>query len=218
MISGQKGIAQYFRSPNGDGVWYYRCTAVGLLVLAFVWPLSAQSKSDVTVLVSIHLRDNTPIEPGFAGYNVALMSVAFGYRDPRWIAQVRRLGPGWLRYPAGTRSEAFDWTTGASHQSWVDTVSRSFSPEVQADFRETLQDTMEVLAAKGGEHLDEAAMLARTARARGLIVCVNVFTDTPISAKQFAAYVKRHGIPVSHGNSVTSHISTPNSGPLLRRM
>jgi hypothetical protein len=39
-------------------------------------------------------------------------------------------------------------------------------------------------------------MLARTAGARGLIVCVNVFTDTPASAKQFATYVKRHGINV----------------------
>jgi len=196
MIEGQKAIAQFFRGTKADGVWYFRCAAMALLLLAFVRPSSAQSKSDATVLVSIHSRANTPIEPGFAGYNVAMMSVALGYRDPRWIAQVRRLGPGWLRYPAGTRSEAFDWTTGASHQSWVDTVSRSFSSEVQADFSNTLQDTMEVLAAKGGEHLDEAARLAQAAGARGLIVCVNVFTDTPASAKQFAAYVKRHRIPV----------------------
>jgi hypothetical protein len=136
------------------------------------------------------------IEPGFAGYNVALMYVAFGYGDPRFAVKVRKLVPGWLRYPAGTRSEAFDWTTGASHQSWVDSASLTFAQDVQADFREVLQSALEVLAAKGGEHLDEAAALSRTSGARGLIICLNVFTDTPSSAKQFVAYAKRHRIRV----------------------
>jgi hypothetical protein len=136
------------------------------------------------------------IEPGFAGYNVALMYVAFGYGDPRFAVKVRQLVPGWLRYPAGTRSEAFDWTTGASHQSWVDSASLTFGQDVQADFREVLQSALEVLAAKGGEHLDEAAALSRTSGARGLIICLNVFTDTPSSAKQFVAYAKRHRIRV----------------------
>ncbi|MFL6229945.1 MAG: hypothetical protein ACJ741_14325 [Pyrinomonadaceae bacterium] len=125
-----------------------------------------------------------------------MMNVAFGYGDPRFAAQVQRLSPGWLRYPAGTRSEAFDWTTGASHQSWVDSVSLTFAQDVRADFREILQVTLEILAAKGGERLDAAAALARTAGARGLIVCVNVFTDTPESAKRFAAYAKRHRIRI----------------------
>src|ERR1043166_5427035 len=73
MIEGQKAIAQFFRGTKADSVWYYRCAAMALLLLAFVRPSSAQSKSDATVLVSIHSRANTPIEPGFAGYNVGMI-------------------------------------------------------------------------------------------------------------------------------------------------
>jgi hypothetical protein len=171
-------------------------TRSAIIALMFTWPLAAQSQSNTTVYVSINSRHHTQIEPGFAGYNVALMYVAFDYRYLPFGAQARRLNPGWLRYPAGTRSEAFDWTTGASHQSWVDSASLSFSDDVRTDFREVLQSSMEVLAAKGGEHLDDAAALARTSGARGLIICLNVFTDIPASAKQFVAYARRHGIRV----------------------
>ena len=136
-------------------------TRLAIIAPMFTWPLAAQSQSNASVYVSINSRDHTQIEPGFAGYNVALMYVAFDYRYLRFGAEVRRLSPGWLRYPAGTRSEAFDWTTGASHQSWVDSASLSFSDDVRTDFREVLQSSMEVLAAKGGEHLDDAAALAR---------------------------------------------------------
>src|SRR5689334_20169805 len=97
---------------------------------------SATRTSDpATVRVVIDSHSASPVEPGFAGYNVALMDVAFGYRDRRFAAQVKRLAPGWLRYPAGTRSEAFDWTTGASHRSWVDRVSLTFTRDVQSDFQ-----------------------------------------------------------------------------------
>jgi hypothetical protein len=169
---------------------------VALLVLALASPAAAQSGAAATAHVVINSRNPSPIEPGFAGYNVALMDVALGYGDRRFAAQVKRLGLGWLRYPAGTRSEAFDWTTGTSHQSWVDRVSRTFTRDVQGYFGKILQRTLEVLAAKGGEHVDDAAALAQSAGAQGLIVCVNVFTDTPESARRFAIYAKQHHIRV----------------------
>jgi hypothetical protein len=160
-------------------------------------PQSATLSSDAaTVRVVIDSHSVSPIEPGFAGYNVALMDVAFGYRDRRFASQVKRLGPGWLRYPAGTRSEAFDWTTGTSHPSWIDRASLTFSRDVQSDFRTILQRTLEVLEAKGGEHIDDAASLAASAGAQGLIVCVNVFTDTPASARRFSEYVRHHHLRV----------------------
>jgi len=158
---------------------------------------SATRTSDpATVHVVIDSHSASPIEPGFAGYNVALMDVAFGYRDRRFAGQVKRLAPGWLRYPAGTRSEAFDWTTGASRRPWVDRVSLTFTRDVQSDFQTMLQRTMKVLDAKGGERIDDAAALAASAGAQGLIVCVNVFTDTPASARRFAEYATQHHLRV----------------------
>ena len=174
----------------------YTTVGATLVLLAFALPLPAQRGSAVATHVEISSRNPTSVEPGFAGYNVALMEVAFGYDDRRFAAQVQRLSPGWLRFPAGTRSEAFDWTTGTSHQSWVDRVSRTFTRDVQGYFQKILQRTLEVLAAKGGEHFDQAGALAKSAGAQGLIVCVNVYTDSPASARQFAEYARRHGIRV----------------------
>jgi hypothetical protein len=167
-----------------------------VILTAFAWPCPSQITTSASVRIFIDTRKSSVITPGFAGYNAALMDVAFGYADARFATRVRRLGIGWLRYPAGTRSEAFDWRTGGSHPSWVASVSRSFSPDVEQDFTQSLNRTMETLAAKGGEHLKEAARLARAARATGLIICINVFTDTPRSAMALAEYAKKNNIPV----------------------
>ena len=149
-----------------------------------------------TVSAYIDTRDVTPLAPGFAGYNVALMGVPLAYTDRALAAAARRLSLGWLRYPAGTRGEAFDWRTGRSHQAWVDAVSHTFTAADRPFFHDMLQSALVALDAKGGERVDDAAAFARAAGARGLIVCVNVYSDTPASAGDFAAYARVHGIRV----------------------
>ena len=174
-------------------------TIVCTLVFASLAATSKYSRrapetSGVSVFVNTH--DVMPLAPGFAGYNVALMNVPLAYTDAGLAAAARRLSPGWLRFPAGTRSEAFDWRTGRSHQSWVDEVSRSFGVADRPFFQDMLQSALVALDAKGGERVDDAGRFARAAGAEGLIVCVNVFTDTPASAGEFASYARAHGIRV----------------------
>lgn len=149
-----------------------------------------------TATVYVDTRQPSTVEPGFAGYNVALMDVALGYRDPRLAKAALELNVGWLRYPAGTRGEAFDWSTGRSRADWVDQAARTFSEEDRPFFQGMLQSAQAVLDAKGGERVEDAANLMSRIKAKGLIVCLNVLTDTPESAGRFAAYARLNKIPV----------------------
>ena len=146
---------------------------------------------DATPLATIAITEARPrrIQPGFAGYNVALMTAGISYRNPRLVVAAERMQAGWLRYPAGARAGAFDWRSGMSRQEWVDRFKAT-------SFFSQVQDAFDVLGAKGGETIDDADRLARSIGAKGLIVCVNVFTDTPESAGALAAYAKAHGIRV----------------------
>jgi hypothetical protein len=171
------------------------CTlALASLAAARSQALRVAERSTVSVLVDTH--DVRPLAPGFAGYNVALMSIPLAYTDAHLAAAARRLSPGWLRFPAGTRSEAFDWHSGRSHQSWVDDVSRSFSVADRPFFHDMLQSALVALDAKGGERVDDAAAFAQAVGAEGLIVCVNILSDTPASAGEFARYARAHHIRV----------------------
>ena len=169
-----------------------RGSALLLCVAVFATGIGAQqgfSSASATVQINVSTSGSTGIEAAFAGFNVALMDKALSYTDPRLMTLAKRLAPAWLRYPAGTRSEAFDWTTGESRSDWVDRFAGT-------RFHAALQDTLQALAAKGGERVDDAYALAKAAGARDLIICVNVFTDTPASAGRFAAYAKQHAIRV----------------------
>jgi len=150
-----------------------------------------------TVTASVSTKNPTAIERGFAGYNVALSGAAIGYTNERLLALASTLAPGWLRYPAGTKSDAFDWHTGLSPQAWVDRFHvRGDTDPNRTYYFPFLEKIHMVLAGKGGDKLDDAVRFANGTGAVGLIVCVNAFTDTPASAGAFAAYARSHGIRV----------------------
>jgi hypothetical protein len=137
------------------------------------------------------------VHPGFAGYNLALMAAGIEYTDANLTVAAAKLRPGWVRYPAGAKSDAFDWQTGRMRQEWVDRfIVPNDSIATQLGLYPFLMAALPILNGKGGESLDDAAAFARRIGVKGLIVCVNAFTDTPESAGLFAAYAKRHGINV----------------------
>jgi hypothetical protein len=53
----------------------------------------------------------TPLNPGFNGFNNNLKN-AVEYYDSSFQQILTTLSPGWLRFPGGTDSEAFDWASG----------------------------------------------------------------------------------------------------------
>jgi hypothetical protein len=142
-----------------------------------------------TARVSVQTSGPTALSSGFAGYNVALMYSGVEYPDPNLSALAAGMSIGWLRYPGGTGSDTFDWTTGKMQEAWVDRFQHT-------NQYAKLNDALQILSGKGGDKFDDAAALSNKIGSVGLIVCVNGFTDTAASAGKFAAYARTHGINV----------------------
>jgi uncharacterized protein (TIGR03437 family) len=99
------------------------------------------------------------------------------------------MSPGWVRFPSGAFSSAYDWTTGLFNPAWV--------AEMQGtNFFTILNEGLPWLAGKGGAHLVDAVNRANFFGAK-MIVSINAYTDTPQSAGQFAAFAKANHIPVA---------------------
>jgi len=156
---------------------------LGLLVAA-----ETQLQSDV--LVTFTTTNLTPLNPGFSGFNNDLKN-AVEYYDTNFQQIAAALSPGWLRFPAGTESEAFDWNSGLLVQGWIDALSKN------SDLSNNLVNTLSIVAGKGGSRFsDYAAMAARIGGAK-IIVSVNAYTDTTNSVAAFAQYALTNHIPVA---------------------
>ncbi|HWC99986.1 MAG TPA: hypothetical protein VG456_24670 [Candidatus Sulfopaludibacter sp.] len=141
-----------------------------------------------TVIVSVSTKNATQLEPGFAGYNSPFMATGVKATDPRLLPLLKQLSPGFLKYPAGTRTNAFDWTSGLYREEWIDRSDGFFGNESR--------QTNQVLTVTGPQLVRDVYSLARDTGAAGLIVQVNTFTDSPESAGNFARYAKDHNIRV----------------------
>jgi uncharacterized protein (TIGR03437 family) len=144
--------------------------------------------AQVSATIDIATTGATPLNSNFSGFNdeVVFPAEYFDYRLENLAAQ---LSPGWVRYPSGSFSDAFDWRTGLMVPSWA------------AQFQGTnigslLAEGVPWTNGKGGGSFVDAANRADFLGAK-LIVCVNAFTDTPQSAGQMAAFAKANHIPVA---------------------
>src|SRR5580692_10390440 len=80
--------------------------------------LSAQAQVTNVAAIDIDTTHTTPLNANFSGFNdeVDFPAEFFDYRLNNVAAQ---LSPGWVRYPSGLFSQAFDWQTGLMVPSWV---------------------------------------------------------------------------------------------------
>ena len=159
------------------------CRLVFTLALWLV-AIRATPAAAFTMVVDFATTNSTLLHRGFSGLNTAFgVGSAVEYYDLNLQKVTATLSPGWLRYPAGTRSDAFAWTNGIELQLWIDSMAAHSNASVAAE----LQNDLPMVAGKGGARFDDFAGLAANLNAR-IIVCVNAFTDTPESAGAFAQY------------------------------
>jgi uncharacterized protein (TIGR03437 family) len=144
--------------------------------------------AQVSATIDIDTTHTTPLNGNFSGFNdeVVFPAEYFDYRLNNLAAQ---LSPGWVRYPSGSFSDAFNWQTGLMVPSWA------------AQFQGTniatlLTEAVPWVNGKGGGSFVDGANRANFLGAK-LIVCVNGFTDTSQSAGQMAAFAKANRIPVA---------------------
>jgi uncharacterized protein (TIGR03437 family) len=157
------------------------------LALAFA-ACSGPAMAQSTASVNISTTPSTPLNPNFSGFNDEVVWPAefYDYRENVIAAQ---LSPGWVRYPSGSYSDAFNWQTGMMVPSWA-------SQFASTNIGTLLANGVPFVNGKGGGSFVDSANRANFLSAK-LIVCVNGFTDTPQSAGQMAAYALANNLPVA---------------------
>jgi len=155
-----------------------------------------------TVAINIQTQTATPIAAGFSGFNAPQLRNGVEYYDPKFVAAVAPLKPGWLRFPGGTASLAYDWNPqdlsgGHIDSSWMNYLIGGNPPLVPGRSANILIDSQLLTQAKGGVWLSDFATFAKTFGATA-IICFNGYTDTnPGSATLMAQAAQSAGLNVA---------------------
>lgn len=148
------------------------------------------------IVIEINTQSAAPLAAGFSGFNVPQPRNGVEYYDPKFMAAVTPLKPGWVRYPGGTSSMAFDWTTGHINSVWLNSLVTGNPAPVTAHSASILTISRQLTQAKGGVAFSDFATFANTLEASA-IICFNSFTDnTPDSATRMALAAQGYGLNV----------------------
>jgi hypothetical protein len=147
-------------------------------------------------VITIKTQAGPPLAPGFSGLNLPQPRNGVEYFDPKFVSAVAALKPGWVRFPGGTVSLAFDWNAGHTNISWMNSLISGASPAVTGQGANILTVSQQLTQAKGGVWLSDFATFAHTMGAAA-VICLNTFTDTnPGSASQIALAAQSLGLNV----------------------
>jgi uncharacterized protein (TIGR03437 family) len=157
---------------------------LSLAMMLSGWSLPGQ----VSATVDIDSQQTAALNRNFSGFNDEV-TFPVEYYDYRFNNMAAQLSPGWVRYPSGLFSQAFDWQTGRMVPAWVGQFAAT-------DVATLLTESIGWVNGKGGGSFVDGANRANFLGAK-LIVSVNGYTDTPQSAGYMAAFAKANGIPVA---------------------
>jgi len=130
-------------------------------------------------IITVTTTATTPLAQGFSGFDDEYLINGVEYWDPKYLAMVEPLKPGWVRFPSGSPSMAFDWQAAHLNSSWISELE----PLVNSFIYEGLEDGQELTQAKGGSCFSGGTCVSdyktflQTTGANGLVV-LNGFTDT----------------------------------------
>jgi hypothetical protein len=148
--------------------------------------------------ISVTTSATTPLAQGFSGFHDEYGLHGVEYWDPKWLAMVEPLKPGWIRFPSGEPSMSFDWETAHQNMTWM----TELEPNMPGDLYEGLVTSQELMQAKGGvcfyqgTCVSDYATFLKTLGANG-IVAFNGWTDNnPNSAGEMVAAAQTAGINI----------------------
>jgi hypothetical protein len=139
-------------------------------------------------MIDIDTSQTTPLNANFSGFSDKVVFPA-EFFECRLNAIAAQLASGWVRYPSGSFSDAFNWQTGLMVPAWAGQFQGT-------NIDALLTEAVPWVNGNGGGSFVDGANRANFLGAK-LIVCVNGFTDTPQSAGQMAAFAKANRIPVA---------------------
>jgi hypothetical protein len=97
-------------------------------------------------VVNIETAATTPLPPGFSGFSDPYLFTGVEYTDPKYIAMIQPLKPGFIRFPGGLQSMAFDWQAGHTNSTWL----RELAPNIPSLTLQGLELAQKMTQAKGG--------------------------------------------------------------------
>lgn len=148
------------------------------------------------VVIKIKNQPSTPIAAGFSGLNVPQPRNGVEYFDQGFVDAATPLKAGFVRYPGGTVSLDFDWTTGHTNLDWMNSLIGGSAPLVSGQAASILTTSQQLTQAKGGALFSDFATFANTLGAKA-IICFNSYTDNnPGSATQMALAAQRYSLQV----------------------
>ena len=166
-------------------------SACAMLALISAVPLCAATP----VTIKIKTQPPTTINAGFSGFNVPQPRNGVEYYDPKFLTAATPLNPGWLRFPGGTDSLDFEWTTGQTNIAWMDSLIDGNPPEVSGQSANILSTSQILTFAKGGVLFSDFATFAQALGAWA-VVCYNSYTDSPSDAAQMVQAAQTYGLKV----------------------
>ncbi len=179
------------------GTSFSSLTVAVVLALSWVSDVLAQSPA----IIKIKTQPTAPLAAGFSGFNAAQLRNTVEYYDPKFVAAVAPIKPGWLRFPGGTSSMAYDWnpanpTGGHLNIAWMNSLIDGNPAAVTGQAAKILTISQPLTQAKGGVWLSDFATFANTFGSPA-IVSFNAFTDNnPGSATQMALAAQSAGVNV----------------------
>ena len=176
------------------------CLRAGLLLTAVIALLTLFPqpvlRAATPVLIGIDTQAATPLPLGFSGVNMPQPRTGVEYFDPKYVAAATPLKPGWIRYPGGTVSLAFDWEAGHINTDWMNSLIAVSPPLVAQQTADILTVAQQLTQAKGGNGFADFATFSHTLGASA-ILCFNSYTDNkPASAALMALAAQTNGLNV----------------------
>jgi len=172
---------------------------IGMLLPA-VKPVAAQTAAVLNV-INIDTTKTIPVPSrrNFSGANMQIFYTGTSYLDPKMQQMVQPLHLGWVRFPAGTVDDVYDWKTGDLRDEWI-AQFKGTKTEAYGNF---IKD-VEINRGKGLNKIDDfASFLATQHTGDGpdsppthTIGVINTFTDTPESAAELVLAAKKKNLMV----------------------
>ena len=132
--------------------------------------------------ITLTTTSSTPIALGFSGFNDSYLIHGAEWTDPKYEAIIAPMKPGFIRYPGGFISMAFEWETAHYNQNWINELA----PDLSTTLQQGLKEGQMLTQAKGGACFtntppgtcySDFSTLIQYLGASG-IVCFNGYTDT----------------------------------------
>jgi len=155
------------------------------LVLAVCLVQTASIYSQNKESINIDTTTGHAIKNGASGFNVRIADKVWSYTHPDFVASVKELKPGWLRYFSGTMGDAFSSATGQYDLDYI----------AMFDHQKPYLKGHRFTEVKGPHRVTDLYHLLSEINGK-LVITVNAFSETPEMVMELARFCKNNNIKV----------------------